>query len=184
MYRRKTVARAVALLVLTAAQSWAGAFGLFPGLSALISRSDFIVVAYIADSLPTIDLGTGSIQKVRILASIKGDLKSGTEATAWVRDLPFSDSNFHGTLHPRGWHPGNRMVLFLMKNDDPKRPYQYRMLNLSGDSFGVSPTLDLSKLTASTPRKNIELILRESLKYETAELKEYGKNTENYLGSK
>ncbi len=172
------------LVALLAEQGWAPIFGFFPGLSKLIEHADCIVVAQLRDADPIGDVGGGTIRTIRVLAVLKGEVKVGAEARAYLRVLPFTTKplKLH-TLHPRGFRSGDRFVLFLNQNRDSKKEFEFQNENSSGDSFWIAPSSDLSKLKGAEARADIEFLLRDAVEYEKGQVRDYAQTVKTYLES-
>jgi len=171
-------------VALLAGRSWAPIFSFFPGLSKLVDRSEFIVVAQILNQskAPEYDMGGGATQAVRVLAVLKGDIKPGLETTAYLRNLPFRTGRVSRyTVLEKRFAPGERYVLFLVKNRDSKYKFAYRNENSSGDSFWISPSSDLSKMEPHNERGNITYLLNDVVKHEKERLKDLEETIAGYL---
>lgn len=187
MKKLKIAFFALTITALMAGRSWAPIFSFFPGLTKLTDRSEHIVVVTIMPQLntPQTDIGGGSIQKIKILAVLKGDLKPGVETTAYVRNLPFRTGRVSRyTVLEKAFTPGWHYVLFLVKNNDPKYKFEYRNQNSSGDSFWIAPTSDLSKIKPNDVRGNITFLLRDVIEYEKTRFKDLEETVDGYLEEK
>jgi hypothetical protein len=155
-----------------ASDSWAPIFSSFPGLPKLIERADLIVVAKIAQQTGKSDIGGGSVFRIEVLKSLKGNLSPGATASVYLRNLPFSDGRISVYTVLQQWTaPGDWRILFLNKATETEKDFEYRNENASGDSIRIAPDSNLSKLSGKNVQEDISVLINETVTYEESRLK-------------
>jgi predicted 3-demethylubiquinone-9 3-methyltransferase (glyoxalase superfamily) len=161
-------------------------YGEFEDLNKLIDRAEFIVVAEVIKrpQLEEMDMGGGGTFEIEILKAIKGDVKLRKQATAYLRDLPFSISPpRENAAITQGFIPGQRYLLFLNKpgthtHDENGKPLpvDFENENCEGDAIWISGSdfgyFDLESLNGKSVRESVVAILNhtatEQQKFATA----------------
>ena len=172
-------------IALLAGRSWAPIFDPFPGFSKLIDSSDYIVVVSILQQGKENGFDGWSKEKIHVLAVIKGDIQPGLETTASLRNLGLRTGRVSTkTILEQDFRPGERFVLFLVKNRDRKGGSPIESENSCGNSFWVAPSSDLSKLKPNDVRGNITQLLADVVAHEKSQLRDLEATIAGYLEDK
>jgi predicted 3-demethylubiquinone-9 3-methyltransferase (glyoxalase superfamily) len=151
-------------------------YGAFESLDALIKGADFIVVAEIVKKPreEDIDIGGGGDYDIQVEYAIKGDVKAGKRATAYLRDLGLSIGPAQYSSLTQGYVVGERYLLFLNKpgthfhEQDGKPPsVDFENENCEGDAIWISsPTpfsyFKVESLKGKSVRESIVTLLNQT----------------------
>jgi predicted 3-demethylubiquinone-9 3-methyltransferase (glyoxalase superfamily) len=163
-------------LILMPSRAPAPIFGGFEDLNKLIDSAEFIVVAEMIKPSPReeLDIGGGGTFEIEIVKVLKGDAKPTKRATAYLRDLFFTNGPRDIATLTHGFIPGQLYPLFLNKPGVHTRdehgkplPVDFEAENCEGDavwisSSGGAPTsyFDLESLKGKSVRESVVALLK------------------------
>jgi predicted 3-demethylubiquinone-9 3-methyltransferase (glyoxalase superfamily) len=144
-------------------------YGGFENLNTLINEAEFVVVAKILKSPPMPDFGNGGTFEIQVEKVLKGDVKEGKRATAYLRDLYFDIRQHEAVSLTHGFLTDQLYLLFLNKPgahirdaDNKPLPVDFENANSSGDAVWISPpsgNFDLDSLKGKSIREAVIAVL-------------------------
>ena len=159
-----------ALILATSTTAFAPIFGSFPGLPALIERSDAVVVLTVLEQKNPLEhprFGIHEQYKVSVHMVLKGDIPTSIK-TVSLRHLPLGCTK--GMMNPAEFYFGQRLIVFLAKRQDEDYLH-YENLNYEGSHMQISPIGKLPDIQDKSPQQIIRQLLQDYIAYRQKEIK-------------